>query len=172
MKQSINEIKRMQQLAGVLNENQDIDEGIGKTLGTAALGAALAFGSPKGTAAQSPQQIAKSVSDSTTNISSMTDEKAGETLLISFRENPFTADMWSKLSKDNEKLFNNMESILNKFRVQPEKVYPKIAILGREYKNTKSAAEFLDRANALEAAKRKGLEETVNEALRKFRKGK
>jgi hypothetical protein len=173
MKQSINEIKRMQQLAGVLNENQDIDEGIGKTLGTAALGAALAFGSPKGTAAQSPQQIAKSVSDSTTNISSMGDEKAGETLLISFQKNPFTADMWSKLSNDNKKLFSTLKGMINSFQAKPEDVQPEdIAALGRKYKNTISAAEFLDRANALEAAKRKGLEEVVNEALRKFRKGK
>jgi hypothetical protein len=154
-------------------QSNGVKEGIGKALGTAALGAALAFGSPKGAAAQSPQQIAKSVSDSTINISSMTDEKAGETLLISFQKNPFTADMWSKSSKDNANLFSSIKSMLDKFRVKPEDVQPEdIAALGRKYKNTISAAEFLDRANALEAAKRKGLEEAVNEALRKFRKGK
>jgi hypothetical protein len=154
-------------------QSKGVDEGIGKALGTAALGAALAFGSPKTATAQSPQQIEKSVSDSTTNISSMDDKKAGETLLISFQKNPFTADMWSKLSGDNAKLFRIMKTMLDRLQVKPEDIQPEdIAALGRKYKKTTSAAEFLDRAKALEAAKKKGIEETVNEALRKFRKGK
>jgi hypothetical protein len=153
--------------------NGNIEEGIAKTIGAGLLGLGLSLGSPKTAAAQSPQQIEKSVSDSTTNISSMDDKKAGETLLISFQKNPFTADMWSKLSGDNAKLFRIMKTMLDRLQVKPEDIQPEdIAALGRKYKKTTSAAEFLDRAKALEAAKKKGIEETVNEALRKFRKGK
>jgi hypothetical protein len=63
--------------------------------------------------------------------------------------------------------------LFDKFREKPEDVQPEdIKSLGRRYKNTMSASDFLDRANSLKTAqlKARGIEETVNEALAKFRK--
>jgi len=171
MKQPINEIKRMQQLAGLINENQDVEEGLGKALGTAALGAALAFGSPKAQAQEIPQGTEQTAFDSTFNIKNMDDEKAGEALVLSYRDNPFTADMWGKSDPGNGKLFTSIKRIADQARerdIQPEE----IAALGRKWKNTMSATEFLDRANALKTAKMKGLEETIDEALATYRKKK
>ena len=171
MKQPINEIKRMQQLAGLINENQDVEEGLGKALGTAALGAALAFGSPKAQAQEIPQGTEQTAFDSTFNIKNMDDEKAGEALVLSYRDNPFTADMWGKSDPGNGKLFTSIKRIADQARerdIQPEE----IAALGRKWKNTMSATEFLDRANALKTAKMKGLEETIDEALADYRKKK
>jgi len=158
-------------VAKAANQLGSIDEGIGKTLGTAALGAALAFGSPKGAAAQSPQQIEKSVFN--VDIASMDDEQAGQTLFNSYSDNPFTADMWSKLSDNNETLFKRIKFLINDFMEKKEDVQTEeLKALGRKYKNTPAAAEFLDREKAIKAAKTKTLEETINEALKRFRKGK
>jgi hypothetical protein len=148
------------------NLEEGVDEGISKALGTAALGAALAFGSPEKAAAQSPQGMEQTAFDSTFSISSMDDDKAGEALLISYQKNPFTADMWSKLSNDNKRLFSTLKGMINSFQAKPEDVQPEdIAALGRKYKNTPAAAEFLDREKAIKAAKTKTLEETINEGL-------
>jgi hypothetical protein len=149
--------------------NNQVEEGVGDLLKKAALGAALAFGSPEKSMAQTPQSIEKTAFDSAFSIANMDDERAGEELVLSYRDNPFTADMWSKLSDNNSKLFRNIKFIANQSierDIQPEE----IAALGRKYKATSTAAEFLDRENALNAAKRKGIDEVVNKVLATYRK--
>jgi hypothetical protein len=157
----------------LINNEEDLEEGIKSFFKALPVAATLAFGSPEKAAAQSPQGMEQTAFDSTFSISSMDDDKAGEALLISYQKNPFTADMWSKLSNDNKRLFNTLKGMINSFQAKPEDVQPEdIAALGRKYKNTPAAAEFLDREKAIKAAKTKTLEETINEALRKFRKSK
>jgi hypothetical protein len=222
MKQPINEIKRMQQLAGLVNENinemkdhskwnigsstpeelaamdkvikagndkydaerkaerekkqanktekdvEDIDEGIGKTLGTAALGAALAFGSPEKGMAQTKQGIETQVK--------LSDEETGDKLWHAYSEHRSTINL-SGLSPEVVKAISMAEKEAN------ESGYPYETIkkLGQAAKKDQAAMEIVntDEAvlrssskDAIEAAKRKGLEEVVNEALRKFRKDK
>ena len=88
----INESQRFQKLAGLLNENQDVEEGIGKAIGTAALGAALALGSPeKGMAQKRPS--------ATQNIKQQSNEELVDTVVTAYFKNPVAAKEWSKKFK-------------------------------------------------------------------------
>jgi hypothetical protein len=156
----INESQRFQKLARVVNEEQDVEEGIGKAIGTAALGAALALGSPSAKA--------QTTTDTTKSININVDLKTGKELVKSFIKNPFTADTWSKMNRDNEKLFKKIKSILNREQNIP---YEEVENLGKQYKNTETADSFLNRTST-SLNENKSIEQVVNEALRKFRKGK
>ena len=174
MKQQVNEVKRMQQLAGLINENQEVEEGIGKAIGTAALGAALALGSPKDAVAQAPQGI-EQVSQT-----KLTNAEIGEKLWHAYSEHRSTVNS-SGLSED-------VIEVLAKASAEADQSgYPYEAVekLGKAAKKDPAAMEIVNTSedtlrksskNAIDAAKEKGygdsLEEIVNEALTKFRKHK
>jgi hypothetical protein len=163
MKQPINEIKRMQQLAGVINESQDIEESIGKTLGTAALGAALALGSPKTATAQSPQQIEKS-----TQIN-LSDEEAGNKMWHIYDSHRSTVDL-EQLGPELIKLI----SAASKEAMEYGYPYESVKKLGRAVKKVPVAMNLINTdEEKLRAASMRGyddINEIVNEALAKFRK--
>jgi hypothetical protein len=149
-------------------QSKGIDESIGKTLGTAALGAALAFISPEKGMAQTKQGIETQVK--------LSDEETGDKLWHAYSEHRSTINL-SGLSPEVVKAISMAEKEAN------ESGYPYETIkkLGQAAKKDQAAMKIVntDEAvlkaaskDAIEAAKRKGLEETVNEALRKFRKGK
>ena len=153
MKQYINEAQRFQELAGVQNEIN-----IPKAIGTAALGAALALGSP--------DAKAQTTTDTTKSINTNLDLKTGKELVKSFIKNPFTADAWSKINRDNQKLFKKIKSILNR---EQNISYEEVENLGKQYKDTETANSFLNRTST-SLNETKSIELIVNEALAKVRK--
>ena len=147
---------------------KDVDESIGKTLGTGLLGLGLALGSPEKGMAQTKQGIETQVK--------LSDEETGDKLWHAYSEHRSTINL-SGLNPEVVKAISIAEKEAN------ESGYPYETIkkLGQAAKKDQAAMEIVNtdeavlRAaskDAIEAAKRKGLEETVNEALRKFRKGK
>ena len=161
MKQPINEITRMQQLAGVLNENQDVEEGIGKAIGTAALSAALALGSPKASAQKIPQGIEQT-------------EKSKE-IAAGYR-------LWHVYNEHRSKI--NFEQLSPKVQdaILDVDIYQDLSPedarkIGHAAKEDPIAMDIINTSEEeLKAAGIKdnegSLEEVVNEALTKFRKNK
>jgi hypothetical protein len=173
MKQSINEIKRMQRLAGLINEEKAVDEGIGKALGTVALGAALALGTPKDAAAQmKPQGIEKPADIKLSNA------EIGDKLWHAYSEHRSTVNA--------SELNSAVTDALSKASAEAtQSGYPYNAVekLGKAAKNDLAAMAIVNTSedtlrkaskDAMDAAKKRGygdsLEEIVNEALAKFRK--
>jgi hypothetical protein len=150
-------------------QSKGVEEGIGSTLKAAMIAAPLAFGAAKDTKAQKiPQGIEIQTK--------LKDEEAGDKLWHAYSEHRSTINLGG-LSPEVVKAISMAE------KEARESGYPYDAIkkLGQAAKKDQAAMEIVntDEAalkaaskDAIEAAKRKGLEEVVNEALRKFRKGK
>jgi hypothetical protein len=166
MKQQIDETKRMQQLAGILNENQNVDEGIGTALKALPLAAALTFGSPKDTAAQVPQGI-----ENVTQVK-LSDEEAGDKLWHVYDAHRSTVDV----EQFSPELIN---ALVKADKEAGESGYPYESVknLGHKAKKDPAAIKLINTdENALRAASKRGyedsLEEVVNEALTTYRKKK
>ena len=174
MKQQMNEIRRMQQLAGVLNEEKNVDEGIGKAIGTAALGAALALGSPKAQAQKIPQGTEQTVQVK------LSDKEAGNKLWHAYSEHRSTVDLEqfspevisALIQADNEAMesgypYESVKSLGHKAKKDPVAV----KVINTDENALRTASK-----NVIDAAKEKGygdsLEEVVNEALADYRKKK
>lgn len=158
MKQQINEIRRMQQLAGILKENltemkdfskwaveditqdekdlmdkvikagedrrkaklakekaekakdkkEDVEEGIGKALGTAALGAALALGSPE-------KGMAQTRPSTTQNIKQISNKDLVDTVVTAYQKNPIAAKEWGKKFRRQHVMLNSIVDVIEKF---------------------------------------------------------
>lgn len=149
-------------------QSNGVKEGIGKALGTGLLGLGLALGSPEKGMAQTKQGIETQTK--------LKDEEAGDKLWHAYSEHRSTINL-SGLSPEVVKAISMAE------KEAGESGYPYDAIkkLGQAAKKDQAAMKIINTSetslrssskDAIEAAKRKGLEEVVNEALRKFRKGK
>jgi hypothetical protein len=165
MKQFINEIKRMQQLAGVINESQDVEESIGKALGTAALVGATMFGSPEKSMAQSPQTIEKSTQ------TKLSDEEVGDKMWHIYDSHRSKVNL-EQLGPELIKLI----SAASKEAMEYGYPYESVKKLGRAVKKVPAAMALVNTdEEKLRAASMRGyddINETVNEALAKFRKNK
>ena len=90
---NFNKIKRL--------DEQEVDE-INIAKGLASLGMAAALSTtPNNSFSQNIQTKSIEKPTDLDNISQMSNEKAAMSLLLSYTKNPFSADIWSKLSKDN-----------------------------------------------------------------------
>lgn len=136
---TFNSIKRI--------DEEQIDEiNIGKGLATLGLAAALT-GSPEKSTAQSivPTRDVTTTMTDTSNLSMVSDAKAAVTLIRSYRENPFTADMWSKESKINKRLFDRIKKLSDYHRETGRIEQEDLEKLGSDYKQTPIATSFLGR---------------------------
>lgn len=127
-------------------EDESIDE-INIKKGIAGLGLAAALaGSPQSSIAQSITPT-KDIKTTVSTVDRQSDEGAAQDLLKSFRENPFTADMWSKKNPANKKLFRRIKE-LNDDYMEYGIIEPKeLKMFGAMYKNTPIATSFLQREN-------------------------
>ena len=166
MKQQINETQRLQQLAGILNENKEVEEGIGSAIGKAALGAALTFGSPKDTVAQEPQGIEQPAQVKLSNA------EAGDKLWHAYSEHrstvnasglsPAVIDALAKASEEADQSgypYSSIERLGKVAKKDPAAM---------EIVNTSEASLRASSKNVIDAAKERGygdsLEETVDES--------
>ena len=135
---NFNAIKRL--------DEQELDEiNIGKGIATLGLAASM-MGAPKDADAQTqPQGIEKSMSD-TTNIGLPQDNiKAGKTILDSYRKNPFTADMWSKKSRENLRFFKMVKKLIDNYSISGQIEYSDYEQLGQMAKQSSVGIDFLQR---------------------------
>lgn len=135
---TFNKIKRV--------DEQEVDEiNIGKGIASLGLAASLA-GSPDNAMAQTmePKQVKMSYLD-TANIATLPDEKATIALLHSFRQNPFSADSWSKLSRDNQKFFMTLKKLLDYEMRTGRLEQEDLQRIGAKYKATPIAQQFINR---------------------------
>jgi len=135
---TFNKIKRL--------DEQEVDE-INLAKGIASLGLATALaGAPNHADAQGVS--AKSIEYPTMdvdNISQMSDEKAGVTLLLSYTKNPFTAETWGQQGKDNIKLFKTLKKMME-YRMQTGRFEQEDLIkLGAKYKTVPIGQSFINR---------------------------
>jgi hypothetical protein len=146
---------------------EGVDEGIGKALGTAALGAALAFGSPKTAAAQSPQEREQTAQ------AKLSDEETGYKLWHAYSEHRSTVNL-EKLSSRVFDLIADIDPYNDLSSEDAKKI-------GRAAKKDPAAMEIVNKSeaslrnssqDAIKAAKMKKIDETVNEALKRFRRSK
>lgn len=151
MKQPINEVKRFQELAGIKKEQ--LDENAFKK-GAAALGLAAALaGSPKvGMAQTKPTRAPQTAIDSAFSISNLPDNKAGEELVYSYRDNPMSASEWAQGSEENKALLRSIKKVFNAARLGADyqsneqgMLEAMVEELGKNYKKTATAAEFMSR---------------------------
>ena len=135
---TFNKIKRL--------DEQEVDE-INLAKGIASLGLATALaGTPTNANAQgvSTKSIEYPAVD-TDNLSQMSDEKAGVTLLLSYTKNPFTAETWGQQGKDNIKLFKTLKKMME-YRMQTGRFEQEDLIkLGAKYKTVPIGQSFINR---------------------------
>lgn len=134
---TFNSIKRL--------DEQGLEE-INFKQGIAALGLAAGLaGAPKDAAAQTlvPKGIERTAAKEMPTQMPSDPLMAGKTILMSFRMNPFTADMWSKRSHENLKMFKLVKKMVdyeaNGGTIQDE---DRIA-LGNAYKDSQVGQDFL-----------------------------
>lgn len=123
--------------------NEPIDEiNIKKGLAGLGLAAALAGAPQKATAQMQKPEMQKTID--TTNIKTIPNDKIAINILDSYLKNPFTADMWSKGSKQNLKLVVKIKNLLEDLKtgVMDQK---DLENFGAEYKDTEIAYEFINR---------------------------
>lgn len=135
---NFNSIKRL--------DEQQLDE-INFRTGIATLGlAASMMGAPNDAQAQTPQQgMEKSVSDTSAADLPQDNIKAGKIILDSYFKNPFTADMWSKKSRENLMFFKMLKKIVD-YRTSGGRIeYSDYEKLGAMAKQSSLATDFLQR---------------------------
>lgn len=137
---TFNKIKRL--------DEQEIDEiNLAKSVASLGLATALA-GTPNHATAQgvSTKTIEYPKMDmDVDNLSQMSDEKAGVTLLMSYTKNPFTAETWGQQSKDNIKLFKTLKKMME-YRMQTGRFEQEDLIkLGAKYKIIPIGQQFINR---------------------------
>lgn len=138
---TFNKIKRL--------DEEEIDEiNIAKGLASLGIAAASIAGNPNKTMAQTtdPKQVSLKHSDKDiNNITTLPDDKAAELLLYSFRQNPFSADEWSKQNRNNQKLFAILKKLvdyqMNTGRLEQEDLQQ----IGAKYKTSPIAQAFINR---------------------------
>ena len=157
----INESQRLQKLAGLLNENQDVEEGIGKALGTAALGAAL-LGSPK----QGMTQTRPSMEQS---IMQMNNKDLADSVIEAYKKSPDVAAEWNKKFKRRKVILNSIVDVIEKVVGNSEEADPsnmeKIGAYLKRY--PKTTQEFLDAMNQVQESI--DLESIVGKVLTQLR---
>jgi len=159
MKQYINEAQRFQELAGLQNEIN-----IPKALGTAALGAALAFGSPKDAAAQAPQDIEQGIQTKSTKA-----KEIGTKFWHAYDGHRTTVDM-DKLSPQVKLKLAAAAKEAADFGFP----YDSVEKLGQAVEKDPAAMEIVNKSeDALRKASERGygdtIEEIVSEALASLR---
>jgi hypothetical protein len=142
---TFNKIKR-------LDENEISEESleeINLKKGLATLGlAATMMGAPKDAAAQMPQQqqgIEKSVTSAQALGLPEDNRKAGKVVIDSYTRNPFTADMWSKKSRENLRFFKTLKKLVDYYMGGGQVDDSDIEELGAMVKQSPVAMDFLQR---------------------------
>lgn len=158
----INESQRFQKLAGMLNENQDVEEGIGKAIGTAVLGAALALGSPEKGIAQTRPSMEQSIEQ-------MTNKNLADMVIKAYEKSPDAAAKWNKKFKRHHILLRSIvdvieEVIANKKESDPTTM-EQIGKYLKKYPET--TQEFLDAMNKVQESI--DLESMIGEVLTQLR---
>lgn len=122
-----------------------IDEiNIKKGIAGLGLAAALAGAPEKSMAQTQPEPVKTSMMD-TNNIANQPNDKAAMMLLRSYRKNPFSADDWSKQSKETMKLFKTIQKMLEYYMNTGRLEQEDLDKLGAKYKSTSVAISFLNR---------------------------
>ena len=129
-----------------LPKNEAIDEiNIPKVLAPVAFAAGM-MGASKDASAQAitPQQSHQVFLDTTTALPD-NDYKAGRVILNSYNKNPFTADMWSKQSRENMRLFKAVKKLAD-YRLGGGQIEDSdLSHLGAEARRSNVATDFLQR---------------------------
>jgi len=136
---NFNSIKR-------LDEEQLDEISLGKGIATLGLAASM-MGAPKASSAQAqiPQGIEKSVSDTSAVGLPQDNLKAGRVILDSYNKNPFTADMWSKRSRENLRFFKTVKKLVD-YRANGGQIeISDVEQLGAMAKQSSVAMDFLQR---------------------------
>ena len=125
---------------------KELDEiNIGKGIATLGLAASM-MGAPKDADAQTqPQGIEKSMSDTSNMALPQDNVKAGKTILDSYRKNPFTADMWSKKSRENLRFFKMVKKLIDNYSISGQIEYSDYEQLGAMAKQSSLGIDFLQR---------------------------
>ena len=139
---TFNKIKRL--------DEQEVSEiNLGKSIATLGLMAALT-GSPEKATAQNDTTITQTTQKNT-DIAAKSNLEAGKTLIDSYNKSAFSANVWGKKSKQNNKFFNDVKILADKkfakLLKKPEITDKDIEMLGAKYKNTKIAKSFLNRTS-------------------------
>jgi hypothetical protein len=143
---TFNKIKR-------LDENEISEEALEELnlkKGLATLGlAASMMGAPKDAAAQTqmPQQqgIEKSVSNASALGLPQDNRKAGKVVMDSYTKNPFTADMWSKKSRENLRFFKTLKKLVDYYMGGGQVDDTDFEELGAMAKQSPVAMDFMQR---------------------------
>ena len=129
-------------------KSEELDEiNLGKGLATLGLAATM-MGAPKDASAQTqmPQQgIEKSVSSASAMGLPEDNRKAGKVVMNSYTKNPFTADMWSKKSRDNFRFFKTIKKLVDYYMGGGQIEDSDLEQLGAMAKQSPVAMEFLQR---------------------------
>jgi len=129
-------------------KNESLDEiNLKKSLATLGLAATM-MGAPKDAAAQMPQQpqgIEKSVASAQALGLPEDNRKAGKVVIDSYTRNPFTADMWSKKSRENLRFFKTLKKLVDYYMGGGQVDDSDIEELGAMVKQSPVAMDFLQR---------------------------
>ena len=143
-------------------KNEEIDEiSIPKILAPIAFAAGMA-GAPKASQAQmqQPQGIEKSVTDTSAVGLPEDTYKAGKMIYNSYMKNPFTADMWSKRSRENMRFFKAVKKLADYRATGGQIDNSDLEQLGEMAIQSSVATDFLQRKK--DDATTARLEENVN----------
>jgi hypothetical protein len=125
---------------------QPVDEiNIPKVLAPVAFAAGM-MGASKDVSGQAitPQQSHQVSLDTTTALPD-NDYKAGRVILNSYNKNPFTADMWSKQSRENMRLFKAVKKLADYYSSGGQIEDSDLSHLGAEARRSSVATDFLQR---------------------------
>lgn len=158
----INESQRLQKLAGMLNENQDVEEGIGKALGTAALSAALSLGSPKQGMAQTRPSMEQ-------NIIQMTNTDLADSVIEAYKKSPDVAAEWNKKFKKRKVVLRSIVDVIEEVIANEKESDPTtMEQIGKYLKRyPKTTQEFLNAMNKIQESI--DLESMIGEVLTQLR---
>ena len=163
---SINDEIKRGQLKLLTKTEDNVEEGIGKTIGTAALGAALALGTPNDAAAQTPQStqynLNKQLPDEET-VANLSNEEIGQKVWGLYKKNKINVEEWSKL---NPKFISALADA-RKENTEFGYPYDSIEKLGHITRMMPAAVQILDQTPMV--YENDSIEDVVNEALAKLR---